>query len=364
MAFEISPNGSNAQAAQPSGKARDGTRGVSTMETIEIGASGLVASRVALGTWAIGGWMWGGTSDLHESVQTIRSAIERGITLIDTAPVYGFGRSEEIVGFALAEGLRERAVLATKVGLEWRDGKVWRNASPARIRKEVEDSLRRLRTDYIDLYQVHWPDPLVPIQETAAALARLLKEGKIRAIGVSNYSPEQMAEFRKAAPIHSVQPPYNLFEREAENGALSYAAQHAIAVLCYGALCRGLLTGSITAGTKFEGDDLRRNDPKFQQPRFSQYLAAVSALDRYARERYGRGVLALAVRWVLDQGDTIALWGARRPAQLDPVQDAMGWKLDDEAKKRIDEILVQTVKDPVGPEFMAPPSRDESAVAA
>ena len=335
-----------------------------TMETIEIGASGLRASRIALGTWAIGGWMWGGNTDLDVSIRTIRSAIERGITLIDTAPVYGFGRSEEIVGMALAEGLRDRAVIATKVGLEWRDGKVWRNSSPARIRKEVEESLRRLRTDYIDLYQVHWPDPRVPIKETAGALVRLLKEGKIRAIGVSNYSPAQMAEFRQVAPIHSVQPPYNLFEREAEGDVLPYAAQHDLAVLCYGALCRGLLTGTITSATEFKGDDLRRNDTKFQEPRFSQYLAAVASLDGYARERYGLPVLALAVRWVLDQGDTIALWGARHPAQLDPVDEAMGWKLDDEAKRRIDAILRETVKDPVGPEFMAPPSRDNTALAA
>ena len=336
-----------------------------TMETIQIGASGLTASRIALGTWAIGGWMWGGNSDLDESIYTIRSAIARGITLIDTAPVYGFGRSEEIVGLALSGGLRHRAVIATKVGLEWRGGgKVWRNSSPARIRKEVEVSLRRLRTDYIDLYQVHWPDPLVPIHETAGELARLLKEGKIRAIGVSNYSADQMAAFREVAPIHSVQPPYNLFEREAESGVLPYAAQHDIAVLCYGALCRGLLTGSITSATRFKGDDLRRYDPKFQKPRFSQYLAAVAALDRYARKRYGLPVLALAVRWVLDQGETIALWGARHPAQLDPVKDAMGWELDHRAKRRIDEILLHTVKDPVGPEFMAPPSRDDSALAA
>jgi aryl-alcohol dehydrogenase-like predicted oxidoreductase len=334
-----------------------------TMETIAIGASGLTASRIGLGTWAIGGWMWGGTN-VDESIQTIRGAVERGITFIDTAPVYGFGRSEEIVGMALAGGLRERAVIATKVGLEWRNGKVWRNSSPARIRAEVEDSLRRLRTDYIDLYQVHWPDPLVPIKETAAALARLLKEGKVRAIGVSNYSSSQMEEFREVAPIHSVQPPYNLFEREAESGVLPYAARHNMAVLCYGALCRGLLTGTITNATQFTGDDLRRNDPKFQEPRFSQYRAAVESLDRYARQRYGLSVLALAVRWVLDQGSTIALWGARRPAQLDPVADAMGWKLDDEARKHIDGILLQNVKDPVGPEFMAPPSRDDSALAA
>src|SRR5450631_4262891 len=279
MAFEISPNDSNAQPTQTSHKAGGGRRGVSTMETIEIGASGLIASRVALGTWAIGGWMWGGTSDLHESVQTIRSAVERGITLIDTAPVYGFGRSEEIVGYALSGGLRNRAVIATKVGLEWRDGKVWRNSSPARIRKEVEESLQRLRTDYIDLYQVHWPDPLVPIQETAGALASLLKEGKIRAIGVSNYSAAQMDEFRQAAPIHSVQPPFNLFEREAASEVLPYAWRYDMAILCYGALCRGLLTGKITAATQFKGDDLRRSDPKFREPRFSQYLAAVASLD-------------------------------------------------------------------------------------
>jgi aryl-alcohol dehydrogenase-like predicted oxidoreductase len=365
MAFESSLNSSNG----PSSEARDepgGERRVArTMETIDLGGSGLTASRIALGTWAIGGWMWGGNSDLDESVRTIRSAIERGITLIDTAPVYGFGRAEEIVGMALSGGLRSRAVIATKGGLDWRGGgKVWRNSSPARIRKEVEASLRRLRTDYIDLYQVHWPDPLVPIQETAGELARLLKDGKIRAIGVSNYSLAQMAAFREAAPIHSVQPPYNLFERDAESSVLPYAAQHGIAVLCYGALCRGLLTGKITSATRFHGDDLRRKDPKFQEPRFSQYLAAVASLDRYARERFGLSVLALAVRWVLDQGDTIALWGARHPAQLDPVNDAMGWQLDDQAKRHIEGILVQTVKDPVGPEFMAPPSRNDSALAA
>jgi len=351
MAFEPSTNGGDARTGQ-------------TMETTEIGTSGIVASRIALGTWAIGGWMWGGSTDVGESIETIRSAIARGVTLIDTAPVYGFGRSEAIVGMALAGGLRDRAVIATKGGLEWEGDRVWRNSSPARIRKEVEESLRRLRTDYIDLYQVHWPDPLVPVQETADALARLLQEGKIRAIGVSNYSALQMAQFRQAAPLHSVQPPYNLFEREAEVDVLPYAARHAITALCYGALCRGLLAGTINATTRFKGDDLRRQDPKFQEPRFSQYRTAVAALDRYARERYGLPVLALAVRWLLDQGDTIALWGARHPAQLDPVGDTIGWKLDDEAKRQVEQILRQTVTDPVGPEFMAPPPRSDAAMDA
>ena len=327
------------------------------METIRLGSSGITTSRVGLGTWAIGGWMWGGNTDLDESIATIRSAVERGITLIDTAPVYGFGRSEEIVGMALSGGLRKRAIVATKAGLEWRDGQVMRNSSPARIRKEVEESLRRLRTDYIDLYQVHWPDPLVPIQETAGALARLMAEGKIRAIGVSNYSPAQMDRFREAAPIHSVQPPYNLFERDAEREIIPYGWRHEAAILCYGALCRGLLSGKINAATEFKGDDLRRRDPKFREPRFSQYLAAVAALDRFARERYGLRVLALAIRWVLDQGGTVALWGARRPRQLDALADAMGWELDEPAKTRIAKILAACVKDPVGPEFMAPPAR-------
>ena len=161
-----------------------------------VAATSLTVSRIGLGTWAIGGWMWGGT-DEEESVKTIRAAVERGITLIDTAPAYGFGRSEEIVGRALADaGLRSRVVIATKVGLEWKDGKVHRNASRNRILREATDSLQRLNSDYIDIYQVHWPDPLVPIEETAEAMQTLFDQGKIRAIGVSNFSVAQIERFR------------------------------------------------------------------------------------------------------------------------------------------------------------------------
>ncbi len=327
------------------------------METISIEGTSLTASRIALGTWAIGGWMWGG-SDEQEAIRTIHAALDRGITTIDTAPAYGSGRAEEIVGKALAEGKRrDHAIIATKVGLEWRDGRVYRNSSPARIRQEIEDSLRRLRTDYIDLYQVHWPDPLVEIETTAAVLGNLLMEGKVRAIGVSNYSPAQMDAFRSVAPVHTTQPPYNLFERDIENDVLPYAQKAGIAVLAYGALCRGLLSGKITAATRFDGDDLRKVDPKFHGPRFGQYLSAVAALDRFARKQYGKGVLALAVRWILDQGGTIALWGARRPEQLAQIDETMGWSLDAVARQEIDGILQKTVRDPVGPEFMAPPAR-------
>ncbi len=326
------------------------------METIAVSGTPLVVSRICLGTWAIGGWMWGG-ADEKDAVRTIQVALERGITLIDTAPVYGFGRSEEIVGKALAEGgRRHHALIATKVGLEWRDGKVYRNSSPTRLRRELEDSLRRLKTDRIDIYQVHWPDPSVPIEETAEVLGAFLKEGKVQAIGVSNFNPAQMDRFRQVAPIHTTQPPYNLFERSIEDDVLPYAHRHGITILAYGALCRGLLAGKISSATQYQGDDLRKLDPKFQEPRLGQYLAAVRAFDQFARERHGKRVLALAVRWILDQGGTIALWGARRPEHLDPIDDVMGWSLDAKDKQQIARILKTTIKDPVGPEFMAPPA--------
>jgi aryl-alcohol dehydrogenase-like predicted oxidoreductase len=327
------------------------------MEQLRIGDVGMASSRIGLGTWAMGGWMWGGGDDA-EAIKTIRAALELGITLIDTAPAYGFGRSEEIVGRAIAEhGGRERVLIATKVGLGWRAGAVYRDASAERIRVEIEDSLRRLQTSYIDIYQVHWPDPLVPVQETATALRQLFERGAIRAIGVSNFSPEQMQLFQTVAPLHVVQSPYNLFERAIEHDVLPYAVDGGLTVLAYGALCRGLLSGRMRRDTKFTGDDLRQTDPKFQPRRYGQYLEAVARLDRLAHERYGKNVLALAVRFILDQGPTIALWGARRPDQLSPIGDVLDWRLDEETRADIDRILAATITDPVGPEFMAPPAR-------
>ncbi len=317
----------------------------------------LISSRIGLGTWSIGGSMWGGT-DQADAVKTIRAALELGVTLLDTAPVYGFGRAEELVGRAVAEhGSREHVVIATKAGLGWRAGTVYRDASPRRIRSDVEDSLRRLKTDYIDIYQLHWPDPLVPVEKTAAALRALYERGTIRAIGLSNVSPLEIQTFRTVAPVHVIQSPYNLFERGIENDVLPYAERHGLAVLAYGALCRGLLSGRMRPDTKFTGDDLRQSDPKFQPRRYRQYLRAVAALDGFARERYGKTVLALAVRWILDQGISAALWGARKPEQLAPIHDIFGWYLDLEARETIDRLLKETVTDPVGPDFMAPPAR-------
>jgi aryl-alcohol dehydrogenase-like predicted oxidoreductase len=217
--------------------------------------------------------------------------------------------------------------------------------------------LRRLRTDVIDIYQVHWPDPLVPIEETAEVMRTLFEQGKIRAIGVSNFSVAQITAFCTVAPLHVLQSPYNLFERGIEAELLPYCRANDIAVLGYGALCRGLLSGRITEKTKFEGDDLRLTDPKFRPPRLRQYLAAVDYLDLLAQYRYGKRIIELAVRWILDQGVTSALWGARKPAQLAPVDAVGGWALDAGSKVEIDRVLRERITDPVGPEFMAPPAR-------
>ena len=192
-------------------------------------------------------------------------------------------------------------------------------------------------------------------------MSTLLERGKIRAIGVSNFSVSQMERFRRVAPLHVLQPPYNLFERGIEAEILPYCRKNNIAMFGYGALCRGLLSGGMRPDSTFPGDDLRRTDPKFQQPRFTQYLAAVNRLDHLAQQRFGKRVIQLAVRWMLDQGITTALWGARHPSQLQPVNEVSGWSLDAPAKADIDRILREMITNPVGPEFMAPPARSIAA---
>jgi aryl-alcohol dehydrogenase-like predicted oxidoreductase len=328
------------------------------METVTIKGISIPVSRIGLGTWAMGGWQWGGTDD-DESVRTIHAALDQGINLIDTAPAYGFGHSEAVVGRAIQEcGGRDKVVIATKVGLEQRGQGLFRNSTRRQIFDEVERSLELLRTDYIDLYQVHWPDPQTPYEETARALADLQTVGKIRAIGVSNYSIDGMERFARVATLASAQPPLNLFERQAQDEVLPWCLENKVATLTYRALCRGLLGGMIDEKTRFSGDDLRKTDPKFQPPRFAQYLAAVQLLERFANCRFKKNVLALSVRWVLDQpGVSVALWGVRHPQELAPVKEVMGWRLEPEHLAYIDQVVAGSVREPVGPEFMAPPER-------
>jgi len=323
------------------------------METKTI--AGVEVSRVGLGTWAIGGTEWGAVAE-DSAIATCLSAIERGINLIDTAPIYGRGRAEEIIGKVVrAHGRRDAFYIATKAGLEWNDRGVYANSTPARLRREIEDSLRRLGTDYVDLYQVHWPDTLIPVAEVAGVLAEFQREGKVRALGVSNFGVAQMEEFRRVAPLASDQPPYNIFEREIDREVLPWCAANGVAVLTYSSMCRSLLGGRLQRGMTFDAADIRAVDPKFQEPRFGQYITAVERLTLLARERYGKSVAQLAVRWVLDRpGASVALWGAKRPDQLDAVAGVMGWRLDTDALATIDRIAAESVTDPVGPEYLTP----------
>jgi aryl-alcohol dehydrogenase-like predicted oxidoreductase len=319
-------------------------------------------SRIGLGTWAMGGTAWGDVS-VDDAVATCVTIFDHGVNLIDTAPVYGHGRAEGIVGKAIRlHGKREDFYVATKAGLEWLPDGVYANSTPGRLRKEVEDSLSRLGTDYIDLYQIHWPDPVAPIETAAEEMLRFYEEGKIRAIGVSNFSVEQLRLFQSAAPLHANQPPYNLFERAIDAEVLPYCRDHSIAVLTYSSLCRSLLAGRLRPGMTFPMNDVRSEDLKFQEPRFGQHLAAVEKLDRFAQEHYGKRVMELAVRWVLDQpGVSAALWGAKRPAQLKAIDLVMGWKLDDAALAAIDALVSETVLDPIGPEHLLPKKRSLQA---
>jgi aryl-alcohol dehydrogenase-like predicted oxidoreductase len=327
------------------------------METTKV--AGTEVSRVGLGTWAIGGSEWGAVAE-DAAIATCLSAIERGINLIDTAPIYGRGRAEEIVGKAMrAHGKRDAFYIATKAGLEWNDRGVFANSTAARLRRELEDSLRRLGTDHIDLYQIHWPDTLVPVVQVAGVLAEFVRAGKARALGVSNFSAAQMEEFQTAAALASDQPPYNIFEREIDRETLPWCASNGVAVLTYSSLCRSLLGGRLHRGMKFDSGDIRAADPKFQEPRLSQYLTAVERLTALARDRFGKSVAQLAVRWVLDRpGCSVALWGARRPDQLDAVAGVMGWKLDAATMAEIDHIVAESVTDPVGPEYLMPQVRE------
>ena len=310
------------------------------MEHVEIRGLPFPVSRIALGTWAIGRRMWGGGAE-SEAIRTIHAALDTGVNLVDTAPVYGRGRVEEIVGRALSSSAnRGRIAVATKLGIDWASGELRHDASPERIAREVEDSLRRLRVEVIDLYQLQGTDAATPLETTGRALEALVRAGKVRALGVSNFSPADMERLHAVAPIAAAQPAYNVFERAIEADVLPWCRARGVATLAYGALCKGLLSGRMSPETTFEGDDLREDDPMFRAPRYHACLAAVAALDAFAREAFGRTVLELAVRWLLDRpGVSVALWAARRPAQLDPLPRVLGWRIGPEAMARIDEIF-------------------------
>ncbi len=292
--------------------------------TRTIGGSGISASAVGLGTWAIGGWMWGGT-DERQSIAAIQASIDAGISLIDTAPAYGMGLAETIVGKAIA-GRRDKVVLVTKCGLVWhvnegayffhQDGKpVHRYLGAASIRHEVEESLKRLGTDYIDHYVTHWQDATTPIAETVETLVRLKDEGKIRSIGASNVSPEDLVAYIATGALDAIQEEYSMVRRDIETTLLPLCRTSAVSVLSYSSLALGLLSGKVGPERVFAGDDQRKGNPRFSQANREKIARLTRGLEPVAKA-HGASIAQVVIAWTIAQpGITFSLCGARDPAQ-------------------------------------------------
>ena len=303
-----------------------------TMNTKRLGSSDLLITPIGFGAWAIGGSGWEfawGTQDDSDSTAASHEALDAGINWIDTAAVYGLGHSEEVVARAL-EGVHDRPYVFTKCSMVWGENRqIGHSLKAESIRRECEASLRRLRLDAIDLYQVHWPDPDEEIEEGWATLAALKKEGKLRHIGVSNFSVAQMKRAGAIAPITSLQPRYSLLHREIEPDNLPFVARENIGVIAYSPMASGLLTGAMTreriAG--LPADDWRKRHPDFQEPRLSRNLQLVSLL-RTIGKRHGHTPAEVAIAWVLRHpAVTAAIVGARRPSQVRGVVGAAPFRL-------------------------------------
>ena len=308
------------------------------MEHRKLGKTDLNVSVVGIGAWAIGGQIedWGPVDD-NESIAAIREGIEQGINFVDTAPGYGYGHSEEVVGRAIA-GLRDRLVIATKCGLTWRErrGKLERNLRPESVRRECEASLRRLRIETIDLYQIHYPDTQTPLAQTMQALEALREEGKIRFIGVSNFSVDQLAEARRHAAVVSVQPELSLLQRSAADDLLPYCCEYGIGVVTYESLARGLLTGKFDASSTFT--DMRAGDPRFTGEAFRRNLRRVDEVKAIAA-RLGRTPAQVALRYVIQQpGVTSAVAGMKRASQVRDNAGAGEFELTPELMEELDRI--------------------------
>jgi len=320
-----------------------------------LGTSDLEVSAVTFGTWAIGGWMWG-PSDDDAAVAAIRKAIDVGVTTIDTAAIYGTGHSEEIVGRAVA-GRRDEVQILTKFGQNWwsdegelffeipdrtgRHVKVYRNSRKESVIQECERSLQRLGTDYIDLYQCHWRDHTRPVEEPMEAMGKLLKDGKIRAGGVSNFTVEEIAAAREAFPLASDQPPYSMLNRDAEKDVLPYCRENDIGVLVYSPLQRGLLTGKVTMDRTFHEKDLRRRDPRFKPENRKRVLAFLDRI-RPIADAHDATLAQLVIHWTIHRpGVTAALVGAREPKQVEENAGAAEIRLSEDEMNRITEEVDQ-----------------------
>jgi aryl-alcohol dehydrogenase-like predicted oxidoreductase len=314
------------------------------MQVRQLGYTESHFSVIGFGTFPLGGSGWKfswGPQDDRDSVNAIVRAVELGVNWIDTAAVYGFGHSEEVVGLALKRCSRKPFV-ATKCGSRWDgNGNIFRRLRKASVREEAEASLRRLGVDAIDLYQMHWPLPEEEVEEGWGALAQLVKEGKVRYLGVSNFSVVQMERVQAIHPIASLQPPYSLLRRDIESEILPFCGRHRIGVAAYSPLQKGLLTGkfSVERVKNLPPIDHRRNDPMFAEPQLSATLQLVQGLERLAREQ-DMTVAELALTWVLRRPEvTAAIVGARRPGQIEETASAADKVLSPEAVLAIEKLL-------------------------
>jgi len=320
------------------------------MEYRKIGESDLELSVITFGAWAAGGWMWGG-NDRNDAVQAIRASYDLGVTSIDTAPAYGQGLSEEIVGEAIKDLPRDKIQILTKFGLRWdlakgelsfkskdnngKDIDIYRYAGKESIFAECEKSLRRLGTDYIDLYQIHWPDKTTPIAESMEAVAQLIKQGKVKYAGVCNYNAEQLQEAQKYIPLVSNQVPYSMVKRDIEKETVPYCIQQHLSILAYSPLERGLLTGKMKPGHQFAEGDHRANLYYFKDENIKRTNAFLEKIKPIAAEKKAT-LSQLVLRWTIEQpGITIALAGARNKIQATENANAVNIKL---SKEEIDFI--------------------------
>jgi aryl-alcohol dehydrogenase-like predicted oxidoreductase len=314
------------------------------MQTKRLGNTDLHFTRIGLGTWAMGGAGWKfswGPQDDEASIRTIREALDRGINWIDTAPVYGLGHCEEIVSRAL-QGLRDRPLIATKCERCWDEqGQIIPRLKRETIRVEVEASLRRLGIDVIDLYQIHWPQPDEDIEEGWGAVAELIREGKVRYAGVSNFNLPQLQRIQPIHPVASLQPPYSMITRGIESDLLPWCAANDVGVIAYSPMQKGLLSGKVTRErvAQFASDDHRRNDPQFQEPLLSANLELVEALRGIAAKR-GKMIAHLAIAWVLRRPEvTAAIVGAREPSQIEETIHAAEWDLSVQEIAEVETLL-------------------------
>ncbi|WP_138295178.1 MULTISPECIES: aldo/keto reductase [unclassified Clostridium] len=301
----------------------------------KLGNTDLNISVMTVGTWAIGADGWGDV-DLKDSIDAIHTALDNGINFIDTAPIYGFGNSEEVVGKAI-QGYKDKVMIATKCGIVWGEEKVSRKyAGYDSIIKECDMSLKRLGVDVIDLYQIHWPDVTTPIEESMRALNKLKEVGKIRYIGVSNFSAEQIEEAQQYGEVNSLQPPYCMVNRTAED-LMKWCKQRGIGTLTYGSLGAGILTGAFRELPHFEADDRRlKFYDYFVEPKFSKIMELLKALDAIAAD-HGKPTAQVALNWSTQNPivDT-ALCGIRNPREAKENCDAMDWMLSEDEIKTID----------------------------